>query len=90
MLLFFICLGRGTLIKKVPERRNEMTFNDVAKKYYEELQELKFEIIETQRLGWIAIRTDYKKYMDPVKQFTTPEELERYIVDQIEVEKLDQ
>lgn len=66
-----------------------MTFETILKKYQTELPSLKFEITWTSRLGWIAIRTDYQNCGNPIKQFKTPEEMEDYIVSQIEAEKLD-
>lgn len=56
-----------------------MKFEDVLQKYEKELLDSEFEIIQTPRLGWISIMTEYFSYSDPIVQFDTPEELEAFI-----------
>ena len=56
-----------------------MTFEEIMRKYSKELEGAEFEIIHTQRLGWIYIATEYYNYSNLIKQFLTPQEMEEYI-----------
>lgn len=56
-----------------------MTFEDILLKYKPYAKQLDYDIVWTPRLGWIAIALDFKSYSEPVRQFSTPEELARFI-----------
>ena len=53
---------------------------NVLKKYETELRNMDFEVLQTPRLSWIILRTDYMNYSNPVIQLHSPEELEHYIL----------
>ena len=53
---------------------------NVLKKYETELRNMDFEVLQTPKLSWIILRTDYMNYSNPVIQLHSPEELESYIL----------
>ena len=57
-----------------------MTFENIIEKYGEALSRADYEIVKTNRLGWIAIMYEYYMYDDPVLQFETPESMEEWII----------
>ena len=59
----------------------------IINKYSEILHKASYEVINTQKLGWIIVRTDYRQYSNPIIQIETPEKLEKYILSQIECEE---
>lgn len=52
----------------------------VLKKYEMTLKNMDFEVLQTQKLGWIILRTDYMNYSNPIIQIHSSEELEKYIL----------
>jgi hypothetical protein len=52
----------------------------ILKKYERILMDANYEVIQTPKLGWIILRTDYMHYSNPVIQLHHPEELEEYIL----------
>lgn len=57
-----------------------MSFEEVIEKYEEELSKADYEIIKTNKLGWVAIMYEYYMYDDPVLQFETPDKMEEWIL----------
>lgn len=56
---------------------------EILKQYEDVLKDADYEVINTAKLGWVIIRTDYKHYSDPIKSMHTPEELQEYIENQM-------
>lgn len=52
---------------------------ETLEQYKKQLEDSDFEVIQTPRLGWIIIRTDYQYYSNPILPIGSPEELELYI-----------
>lgn len=52
----------------------------VLQKYEMTLKNMDFEVLQTQKLGWIILRTDYMNYSNPIIQIHSSEELEKYIL----------
>ena len=50
----------------------------VLQKYEMTLKNMDFEVLQTQKLGWIILRTDYMNYSNPIIQIHSSEELEKY------------
>lgn len=59
--------------------------NTVIENYKDFLSTADFEVLHTQKLGWIIIRTAYQFCSDPIKKMDSPEELKAYIESQIAV-----
>ena len=57
-----------------------MSFEEVIEKYKEELSKADYEIIKTNKLGWVSIMYEYYMYDDPVLQFETPDKMEEWIL----------
>ena len=57
-----------------------MFMENVLKKYEAELRNMDFEVLQTPKLSWIILRTDYMNYSNPIIQIETPEQLENYIL----------
>ena len=59
----------------------------VLKKYEMTLKDMDFEVLQTQKLGWIILRTDYMNYSNPIIQIHSSEELEKYILNAKQIKK---
>lgn len=65
-----------------------MDFLDIINKYNRQLQKADFEFIQTPRLGWIAVFTDFKNNVPAVEQFETPNDMETFIQEWISLNNI--
>ena len=62
-----------------------MTFEEVIAKYKGKLMDAEFEIVKTERLGWILIMTEFKNYSNPVRQISNPEQMDKLLKERFEM-----
>lgn len=53
---------------------------EIIAKYYKILNNANYEVIKTNKLGWIIVRIDYEQYSNPIVKLNNPQELEEYIL----------